>query len=108
MLQLSSGVILTFRLSKVPIAHTALLLQDISRIAKTWDNTQPEWEPSQCILHIQGHVITMKYWDEVYKYSGKPNWWEPIKRKWHNWKVSQSVLFDEIMLGSQCLVWLVI
>ncbi|KAF9442779.1 hypothetical protein P691DRAFT_649664, partial [Macrolepiota fuliginosa MF-IS2] len=49
-----------------------------------WDDTLPNWDSLQCLLVIQGHAITLKYWPSIYS-CGRPGEWESKKRKWGEW-----------------------
>ncbi|KAH8991650.1 hypothetical protein EDB83DRAFT_2239328 [Lactarius deliciosus] len=51
---------------------------------RTWDDSSPEWTPSEVVLPIQGEPIALKHWPTVYHY-GKSGQWACTQKNWAHW-----------------------
>ncbi|KAH9003273.1 hypothetical protein EDB86DRAFT_2826459 [Lactarius hatsudake] len=59
--------------------------RDLPRLMRTWDDSSPEWTPSEAVLRIQGEPIALKHWPTVYRYS-KSGQWACTKKNWAHWR----------------------
>ncbi|KAI9456701.1 hypothetical protein BJY52DRAFT_1120951 [Lactarius psammicola] len=84
-LQLGNGRSLCFSKQSVPDPPLVSFAKDLPRLARTWDDSSPEWSPSEAVLRIQGEPIALKHWPTVYRY-GKPGQWSGTKKNWAHWR----------------------
>lgn len=95
-LVLGNGTHLEFLSSDVPDPLILSFAKDIPKLGRVWDDTRPEFSPSECSLKIKGHAIAVKYWPIAYGYS-RDKRWSGVKSAWDRWKVRSSS-FDELFL----------
>ncbi|KAH9007915.1 hypothetical protein EDB85DRAFT_1884154, partial [Lactarius pseudohatsudake] len=84
-LQLGNGTPLCFSRQSVPDPPSISFAKDLPRLVRMWDDSSPEWRPSEAVLHIQGEPIALKHWPAVYRY-GKSRQWAGTKKNWANWR----------------------
>ncbi|KAH9160043.1 hypothetical protein EDB89DRAFT_1915246 [Lactarius sanguifluus] len=71
-LKLGNGRSLCFEKQSVPDPPLVLFTKDLPQLMRTWDDSSPEWTPSEAVLRIQGEPIALKHWPTVYRYSEHP------------------------------------
>lgn len=84
-LVLGNGTRLEFHSSDVPDPLSLSFVKDIPKLGRVWDDTRPEFSPSECSLKIKGHAIALKHWPITYSYSHDQRW-KGTKKTWDNWK----------------------
>ncbi|KAH9026893.1 hypothetical protein EDB84DRAFT_1272925, partial [Lactarius hengduanensis] len=84
-LQLGNGGSLCFSRQSVPDPPSISFAKDLPRLVRTWDDSSPEWCPSEAVLRIHGEPIALKHWPAVYCY-GKSGQWAGTKKNWANWR----------------------
>lgn len=55
MLVLGNGTLLYFSSSDVPDSPALSFAHDIAKLGRVWDDSRPEFSPSECTLMIKGH-----------------------------------------------------
>ncbi|KAH8997084.1 hypothetical protein EDB86DRAFT_2828856 [Lactarius hatsudake] len=84
-LKLGNGRSLCFEKQSVPDPPLISFVRDLPRLMRTWDDSSPEWTPSEAVLRIQGEPIALKHWPTVYRY-GKSGQWACTKKNWAHWR----------------------
>ncbi|KAH9164833.1 hypothetical protein EDB89DRAFT_2067853 [Lactarius sanguifluus] len=84
-LKLGNGRSLCFEKQSVPDPPLVSFAKDLPRLMRTWDDSSPEWTPSEAVLRIQGEPIALKHWPTVYRY-GKSGQWACTKKNWAHWR----------------------
>ncbi|KAH9043623.1 hypothetical protein EDB85DRAFT_1911398 [Lactarius pseudohatsudake] len=84
-LKLGNGRSLCFEKQSVPNPPLVSFAKDLPRLVRTWDDSSPEWTPSEAVLRIQGEPIALKHWPTVYRY-GKSSQWAGTKKNWAHWR----------------------
>ncbi|KAH9023513.1 hypothetical protein EDB84DRAFT_1564685 [Lactarius hengduanensis] len=82
---LGNGGSLCFSRQSVPDPPSISFAKDLPRLVRTWDDSSPEWCPSEAVLRIHGEPIALKHWPAVYRY-GKSGQWAGTKKNWANWR----------------------
>ncbi|KAH8977119.1 hypothetical protein EDB86DRAFT_2838378 [Lactarius hatsudake] len=67
-LKLGNGRSLCFSKQSVPDLPLVSFSKDLPQPMRTWDDSSPEWTPSEVVLRIQGEPIVLKHWPTVYCY----------------------------------------
>ena len=84
---LGNGTILSFTEEEVSDPPAISFADDIPRLVRMWDDTFEEWDPKDCVLHIQEQPIALVHWRDVYRY-GKKKQWKGMLNKWTEWQVA--------------------
>ncbi|KAH9020930.1 hypothetical protein EDB85DRAFT_2001884 [Lactarius pseudohatsudake] len=84
-LKLGNGRSLCFEKQSVPDPPLVSFAKDLPRLVRAWDDSSPEWTPSEAVLRIQGEPIALKHWPTVYRY-GKSGQWAGTKKNWAHWR----------------------
>ncbi|KAE9389539.1 hypothetical protein BT96DRAFT_980670 [Gymnopus androsaceus JB14] len=85
-LVLGNGTRLEFHCLDVPDPLLLSFVKDIPKLGRVWEDTRPEFSPSECSLKIKGHAIALKHWPITYSYS-HDQCWKGTKKTWDNWKI---------------------
>ena len=101
-LNLANGKSLTFSKSSVPDPPSISFAKDLHRLIRIWDDSAPEWTPSEALVHLEGEPIAVKYWRDLYRY-GKPRQWMGTKKHWTNWRVSRTFCSVPPLPSATCL-----
>lgn len=80
------GTCLHFSSSDVPDSPALSFARDIAKLGRVWDDSCPEFSPSECTLIIQGHRIALKHWPVAYSYAHDGRWCG-IRKSWDTYKV---------------------
>jgi hypothetical protein len=94
---LGNGTLLSFTKEEVSDPPAVSFADNIPLLVRTWDDTSDDWNPDDCVLHIQGQPIAVIHWREVYIY-GKKGQWKGIQNRWTDWQVCH--LFLLVLLTS--------
>lgn len=86
--RLGNGQVLTFGPSDVPDPPALRLVdEDLGTLIRWWDDASAEWDPSGYSFAINGCIVALKYWNQLYRRDRR---WNANKNRWHLWKVSGS------------------
>jgi hypothetical protein len=85
-LRLGNGTTLNYTKEEVGDPPAISFADDLHHLIQTWDDTSDDWDPSKCVLHIQGQPIAVIYWRDIYIY-GKRGQWKGIQNRWTDWQV---------------------
>jgi len=83
-LPLGNGQTVSFTEEDVPDPPACSFVNDISGLNAMWDDTSTHWAGHSHLV-INGHPITLEYWDAVYTY-WRPKQWTATKTKWGEWR----------------------
>ena len=85
-LHLGNGVTLSFTKEEVSDPPAISFSGNIPLLIQMWDDRSDDWNPVDCVLHIQGQPIALIHWRDVYMY-GKTGQWKGIQNRWTDWQV---------------------
>ena len=85
-LRLGNGVTLSFTKEEVSDPPAISFSGNIPLLIQMWDDRSDDWDPINCVLHIQGQPIALIHWRDVYMY-GKVGQWKGIQNRWTDWQV---------------------
>lgn len=89
-LRLGDGTLLSFSQSDLPASPFVSFAKDIPRLGRMWDDTLPGWDMNDCVLHVKGHPIALKYWPHIFRWRSGTKW-DKLKKPWHEWQVRPSL-----------------
>lgn len=84
-IRLGNGTLLPFTKQDIPDPPLISFAKDIPRLMRVWDDSTPEWSPSEAVLYVQGEPIALKHWPSLYRY-GKSRQWAGTKKNWAHWR----------------------
>jgi hypothetical protein len=76
---------LQFLSSDVADPPSISFTKDIAKLGRVWDDSHPEFSPTECALRIKGHAVALKHWPTAYSYSHDTRW-HGTKKIWDTWK----------------------
>ncbi|KAH9026656.1 hypothetical protein EDB84DRAFT_1563675 [Lactarius hengduanensis] len=94
-LKLANGKLLCFSKRSIPDPPSISFARDLPRLMRMWDDSSPEWCPSEAVLHIEGEPIALKHWPALYRY-GKSRQWAGTKKNWAHWQGIIAMSWQEL------------